>query len=169
MSIISLEASWSAICEVVSSGQASSLYCAIATVGEDGQPNVTPIGTVFLRANQTGFFFDRYTSVLSSNLSTNNRICLLAVNSGKAYWFRSLLVGQFKSPPGVRLYGTASAMRQATPEELSQVESRVRKSRWLRGARMLWSDFEYVRDLDFTSFRPVSYPVMMHGLWPNAA
>jgi uncharacterized protein len=162
-----LESSWNTIRELVLRGQASSLYCSIATVGKNGEPNITPIGTVFLRSDQTGFFFDCYTSLLATNLSANNRICLLAVNSGKAFWLRSLFRGRFSSAPGVRLYGTASALRLASSEERAQVDLRVRKTRWLKGSRMLWSDFTHVRDLTFTSFRPVSYPVMMDGMWPN--
>jgi uncharacterized protein len=143
------------------------LYCSIATVGKNGEPNITPIGTVFLRPDQTGFFFDRYTSALASNLLTNNRVCVLAVNSSKTFWLSSLFMGRFSSPPGIRLYGTAGALRPASSEERAQVDSRVRKTRWLKGSRMLWSDLTHVRDLTLTSFRPVSYPVMMDGMWPN--
>jgi uncharacterized protein len=156
---------WSEIRRVVERGQASSLYCSIASVDEDGAPTVTPIGTVFLGAAPSGFFFDRYTSDLGRNIAANGKICLLAVNSGKWFWLRSLMAGRFASPPGVRLYGTAGPLRKATPGELRQIENRIRSSRWLKGTQLIWSSFTHVRDLEFTSFRPVSYPVMMEHLW----
>ena len=65
---------WSEIQRVVDLGQRSSLYCSIATVGADGIPNVTPIGTVFLNSTPGGFFFDRYTSTLAASLDSNNAL-----------------------------------------------------------------------------------------------
>jgi uncharacterized protein len=156
---------WSDIRSVVERGQTSSLYCSIASVSNDGMPTITPIGTVFLGLNANGFFFDRYTSDLGRNINANGRICLLAVNSGKLFWLRSFLLGRFTSPPGVRLYGTAGPLREATPGELKQIESRVRSLKWLKGTQLIWSSFTHVRDLEFTSFRPVNYPVMMEHLW----
>lgn len=156
---------WRKIKTVVETGQRSKVHCAIASVGADGTPNITPIGTVFLRDNQTGFYFDKYTSQLATNLETNPNICLMAVNADRKYWFISFLKGKFASPPGVRLYGTVSALRPATPAELAMIRKRVQPVKWLKGAQLLWSDFSHVRDISFTSFRPVVYPVMMDDVW----
>lgn len=161
----SIEERWPEIRRVVMRGQVSSLYCSIASVSEDGVPSVTPIGTVFLRDYPSGFFFDRYTSVLGKNIDANGKVCLLAVNSGKAFWLRSFLLGRFVSPPGVRLYGTAGPLREASSAELDQIEKRVRPTRWLKGSRLIWSSFTHVRDIQFTSYRPVTYPAMMEHLW----
>jgi hypothetical protein len=129
-------------------------------------PNVTPIGTVFLHhQNTSGFFFDKYTNSLSRNIDHNGNICLLAVNSAKTFWLRSFLSGRFASAPGLRLYGTSGALREATSTELEQIADRVRPTRWLKGSRLLWSGFTHVRDLQFTSFRAVSYPKMTSHLW----
>ena len=165
MTIDTIVQHWPEIRRVVELGQTSSLYCSIATVGADGMPNVTPIGTVFLNSDPSGFFFDRYTSALAESLASDDRICLMAVNSSKTYWFRSLLFGRFPSPPGVRLYGRAGPLRPATQAELQQIESRVESVQRLKGGRLLWSSFTHVRELNFSSFRPVKYPVMMEGLW----
>ena len=34
---------------------------------------------------------------------------------------------------------------------------------------MLWSDFSHVRDIAFSGFRPVRYPVMMEHLWQDGS
>lgn len=156
---------WDQIRRVVMQGQASSIYCSIASVGADGMPNITPVGTVFLRDNFTAYYFDQYTSALAENVEANPNICLMSVNSGFWFWFKSLWIGRFIAPPGVRLYGKASALRPATKEEIELVEARVRPTRWLKGSRILWSDFTHVRDITFTSFRPVTYPKMVERLW----
>ena len=156
---------WPEIQRVVAQGQASTIYCSLATINPEGMPNVTPIGTVFLRDNMTGYYFDHYTIALTKNLDSNPNVCVMAVNAGRLFWFRSFLLGRFISPPGVRLYGKAHLRRPATAEEIQGIESRVRPTKWLKGSRLLWTNFTHVRDLEFTSFRPVSYPVMMQGLW----
>jgi hypothetical protein len=132
-------------------------------------PNVTHIGTVFLRDNLTGYYFDHYTSALAKNLDANPNLCLMAVNSGLLFWLKSFWRGRFISPPGVRLYGKAGPLRPATAEEIALIEARVRPTKFLKGSRILWSGFTHVRDMAFTSFRPVTYPKMVEGLWRAGA
>lgn len=160
---------WSDIRRVVAQAQASSMHVAIACcAGPDGTPSVSPMGTLFLRSDCSGFYFDRYPGLLSDSVDRDSRVCVMAVNTGKLFWLRSLWRGRFGSVPGVRLYGTAGPLRPASRDELQAVEERVRSARWLKGGRLLWSSFSHVRDLRFTSFRPVVYPVMMEGLWSAA-
>ncbi|RMI27876.1 pyridoxamine 5'-phosphate oxidase family protein [Nocardia stercoris] len=160
-----IEGQWDRITEVVARARRSTGHLTVASVDPDGMPTVTPIGTVFLRDDHTGYYFDQYTSALTRNLDADPRFCLMAVDSGSLFWLRSLLVGRFVAAPGVRLYGTAGPRRPATDAELGEVRRRVRPALRLRGGRMLWSDFSHVRDLTFTGFRPVRYPVMMDQLW----
>ena len=162
-----LEMHWSRIQQVVARGQTSSIYCSVATVNPDGTPNVTPIGTVFLRDGQTGYFFDQYTTTMARNLEFNPNVCVMAVNANRVFWLRSFLFGRFTEPPGVRLYGKAGSLRPASTEELRGIEARVRPTKWLKGSKLLWGSFTHVRDIAFTSFRPVSYPVMTQGLWSD--
>jgi len=162
---MSIENQWKKIKWVVEQGQASTFYCSIASIAEDGTPNVTPIGTVFLNDDPSGYFFDHYAAALPQNIDRNPNVCLMAVNAGKWFWLKSFLFGQFVAPPGVRLFGTAGPKRQATPEEIRLIETRVKPSKWLKGAQLLWSDFSHVRDIKFNSYRPVTYPKMMSGLW----
>ncbi|MFX0579526.1 pyridoxamine 5'-phosphate oxidase family protein [Nocardia nepalensis] len=162
---MSVEERWDEIRAVVARGKRSSGHFAIASVDADGAPHVTPVGTVFLRDDQTGFYFDQYTSALARNVDADPRVCVMAVDTGFLFWFRSLFLGRFIAAPGVRLYGTVGALRPATPSELEQVRRSVRITQWLKGGKLLWSNFSHVRDITFTDFRPVRYPVMMSHLW----
>jgi len=156
---------WNDITRVIRSSQRSSLHCSIATVDDQGMPNVTPIGTVFLRDNYTGYFFDTYTSKMSANLEHNSKVCLSAVNTKTSFWLKSLFKGQFLSPPGVRLYGTVGPLRKATESEIAAVNKRIKPLSWSKGSKLIWSSFTHVRDIEFTDFRPVQYPKMMEHLW----
>jgi len=160
---------WKKVKSVLEQGQASTVYCSIATVNPDGTPHITPVGTVFLRNDQSGYFFDHYAEALGKNIDQNPNVCIMAVNAGRFFWLRSLLKGRFVAPPGVRLYGKVGRMREATPEEIEKIEKRVKPSQWMKGARLLWSDFTHVRDIEFTNYKPITYPVMMDGMWPEHA
>lgn len=78
---------------------------AIATDNEDGSPHVSPIGSVILRDNMTGFFFEQYPHNLPRNLEHNNRMCILTVNFSKLFWIWSFLIGEYPlMPPPYRLF-----------------------------------------------------------------
>jgi hypothetical protein len=162
---MNIKDNWQKVKKVLESGQASTIYCSIATVNPDGSPHITPVGTVFLRDNQTGYFFDHYAESLGQNIDQNPNVCIMAVNSGRFFWLRSLLKGKFVAPPGVRLYGTVGPIREATEEEIEKIEKRVKPTKWMKGARMLWTDFTHVRDIEFSRYKPITYPMMMEGMW----
>ena len=164
---MSLKSNWPQIKRTLEQSQTSAVHCSIATVCPDGTPHITPVGTVFLRDDQTGFFFDHYAVSLGENIDSNPSVCVSAVNVGRWFWLKSLLTGRFASEPGVRLYGKAGPARPATSEELQMIHKRVASTQWLKGARMLWSDFQVVRDIEFTDFKPVAYPMMMDGMWSS--
>ena len=162
---MNLKHHWPEIQRVLQRGQASTMYCSLATINVDGTPNVTPVGTVFLRDDCTGYYFDHYATTLATNLDANPNVCVMAVNANRLFWLWSFVLGRFTSPPGIRLYGKAQPRRAASSEETAAIEAKVRPTKWLKGNRLLWSNFTHVRDIEFTSFRPVSYPVMTQGLW----
>jgi uncharacterized protein len=105
------------------------------------------VGTVFLRDDSTGFYFDQYTSALGRNIDADPRVCLMAVDTGRVFWLRSLITRRFITPPAVRLFGTAGPLRSATRLELEQVRRSVRKTQWSKGGKRLWSDVSHVRDV----------------------
>ena len=83
-----------------------------------------------------------------------------AVNSSKLFWFHALLKGKFKRYPGVRLYGEIGPLRPASPEEIQQVESRIRALKWTKGSQLIWSSFHHVREIKISSYRWVEYSNM---------
>ncbi|MEC8444157.1 MAG: pyridoxamine 5'-phosphate oxidase family protein [Pseudomonadota bacterium] len=162
-----LRTQWPDIKKTLEQAQASAVHCTIATVSPGGMPHITPVGTVFLRDDQTGFFFDHYAVALGDNIDCNPNVCVCAVNVGRWFWLRALVTGQFTATPGVRLYGQAGPARTATEDELRLIHDRVKGASRLKGAKQLWSDFSVVRDIQFTDFKAVTYPMMMDKVWPN--
>jgi hypothetical protein len=146
---------WGAIRDIFLQAFNSSFHYSIATVNEDGSPHVTPIGSLILRDDCTGFYFEEYTSNLSKNLLQNKRICVMAVNTAKWPMLKSFFLGKFIAPPGVRLMGTAAERREATPEERDQFRRRVRKYRMFKGHDLLWSKLRHVREIRFDSYEPI--------------
>ena len=152
---------WQKIKQVFLQAQVSSMYCSVASVDEQGQPHITPIGTVFLNNDQTGYFFDTYTCQLSKNLIKQPKVCIMAVNTAKRFWLKSLILGKFSTLPAIRLYGEIGPLRPATSEEIASVQQRIKPLKWTKGSRLIWSDFTHVRDIQFTKAYPARYPHMM--------
>ena len=110
---------WKTIQMVFQESRGSSTHYAIATVNEDGSPHVTPIASLFLRENKTGFYFDEFPVHMSGNLELNPRVCILAVNSDPTFAIKSFLAGKYEIPPAVRLMGSVGKKREGTAEEIS--------------------------------------------------
>ena len=85
-----LKADWNIIRKHFNRSFSQNLFISIASVDSDNNPTVTPIGSLFLNDNQTGFYFEKYPTKLPANAKTNTNICALAVNSSKWFWFKSL-------------------------------------------------------------------------------
>jgi uncharacterized protein len=145
----------------------TSFHYAVATVGEDGSPHVTPIGSLMLRDNGKGYFFDGYLGTAARNLKSNNRVCILAVHSNKWLFLKSLFKGRFVSMPAVRLTGTVGERREATPEEMKLFQKRFGRYRIFKGYDLLWGRLRHVREITFDKALPVNIGVMSQGLWPD--
>jgi len=146
-------------------GKRSNRFFSIATVDDQGNPHVTPIGHVFFRDDSTGYYFDAFSKAMPKNFETNKRICLMAVNSSTAYWLKSLFLGKFQTSPAVRIFGEVSEARDATEEELDKLKESIKMTSRLKGHDLLWGNLTRVRDMTFTSFSPATYPKMCEGLW----
>jgi len=140
---------WQAIKKHVSASFRASLHVSIATVNKNNIPSITPIGTLFLNNNQTGFYFEKFSAGLTSNVENNNKVCVLAVNSNRFFWLKSLFYGKFKKHPALKMYGELGIKRKATPIEKQALARRMRFTKSLKGNQYLWSDMQFVREIRF--------------------
>lgn len=128
----------------------SNFHVSLASVNNDNLPTVTPIGSLFLNDNQTGFYFEKYPTTLPKNAKNNKNICALSVNSNKWFWIVSLYKGKFKRPPAIKLYGELGVRRVATEKEISRLNRRMKSTKGLKGNKYLWGDMKYVREINFS-------------------
>jgi hypothetical protein len=140
------------------------LYCSLATTDPDGSPRVTPIGSLFLRGDCTGFYLERYPIALPANLERDPRVAVLGVRDGLGLWLGALVRGGFRRDPAIRLFGTAGPRREATAEEVARFARKVRLVRWTRGHRLMWRGFSSARDLTFERAEGVELGAMTAGL-----
>jgi predicted pyridoxine 5'-phosphate oxidase superfamily flavin-nucleotide-binding protein len=156
---------WETIRAIFEEGFKSCGHFAVATVNEDGSPHVTPIGALFLRDDQTGFYFEENPKKMPGNLKRNPRVCIMAVNADKAFWGESLVGGKFNSPPAVRLLGRAGELREATADEVAAWKEKIAIAKGTKGYSLLWEKFSKVRDITFDALEPVLVGEMTRGLW----
>ncbi len=157
---------WKTIRKILDESR-SSLQCAFATVNKNGSPHVTPVGSLFLRDDRTGFYFDGHFVNMTKNLERNPRVCVLAVNCNPAFWLNALKSGKFETSPAVRLLGSVGKKREATEEELSAWRNFVKFAVGTKGYDLIWKDLRMVRDIHFDSFEPVFMGEMTRTLWDH--
>ena len=143
----------------------SSFHFSIATVSADGGPHVTPIGSLILGKPGHGFYFEKFPQALPRNLKGGSQVCVLAVNSSKRFWLRSLVGGKFTRPPAVRLHGIAGDLREATDTEVALWRKRVHRTRFTKGHALIWRDMSMVREIEFTRIEPVLVGEMTGDSW----
>ena len=142
----------------------SNFHVSIASVGSNGNPTVTPIGSLFLNDNQTGYYFERFPSKLPTHVKFNNNVCILSVNSGRWFWLKSLFSDEFKSYPALKLYGHLGKKRHATESEILRLQRRMKITKGLRGNRTLWVNMQNVRDIKFDSVEKINLGKMTRSL-----
>ena len=147
---------WPTIKQVFRRAFRSSFHYAISCSGNNGEPHVTPIGSLILTAPGKGFYFEEFPRKLPEILETNPRVCVLAVDSSPWYWIRSLLTVQFKQPPSIRLSGRVGDLRPATDEEIGRWHRRVRWFRGSKGHDYLWKRMAQVRDIEFDQVQDIN-------------
>ena len=155
---MNLEKNWDQIKLTFTAALRTSRHGAIATIGPDGCPHITPIGFMFLRNDGTGFYFEEHSRRLGENIARDARVCVLLVNSGTRFWLSFLLRGVFPSSPGLRLVGHAGQRRKASAAEMAALNRRLKPFRYLRGAKLIWDGLDHVRDIQFEECLPVIYP-----------
>jgi len=156
---------WAKIRNIFQDAFNSSFHFSIATVNMDGSPHVTPIGSLILQNDRKGFYFEEYASNLTRNLQHNKRVCVMAINSNKWTLIKSFFLGRFFSPPGVRLMGTVTERREATPREIGLFQKRVKNYRMFKGYDLLWNNLRHVREIHFDAYEPVRIGALTRAVW----
>ncbi len=159
-----IQAKWLDIRKHFNKSFKTSFHVSIASVDKDNNPTVTPIGSLFLNKNQTGFYFEKYPTKLPENSKYNKNICILGVNSNTLFWLTSLFDGQFNSYPAIKLYGQLGELRKASDLEVKRLRTRMSMTKWLKGNSYLWGEMEYVREVIFTKAEKINLGKMTHNL-----
>jgi uncharacterized pyridoxamine 5'-phosphate oxidase family protein len=153
---MNIDENWDMIKATLQAAMKSSHHLSFATVTEDGSPHVTPIGSLILRDDCTGYYFEEYTKQMPINLKYNQQISILAVNSGVWFWIKSIYSGKFSSHPGIRLHGIVGERRPATKGEIAAWQNRVKSVKKTKGYKLIWENLKHVRDIKFDSFEPIT-------------
>jgi len=156
---------WKRICKIFKDTFTSSFYYSFASVDESGTPHVSPIGSLILRPDKTGYYFEKNPRLMPANFEHNKKVCVMAVNMSKWPFMKFFLSGKLREPFGVRLIGTVGEKRPATPDEMDAFLAKVRPYRFFRGHKLLWRKLRDVRDITFDSFEPVNFGALTKDLW----
>lgn len=151
-----IEKDWSNIRTHFNESFRSNFYVSIASVDENNMPTVTPIGSLFLNNNMTGFYFEKYPTKLNKNAKKKNNICALGVISNNWFWLKSLFTGKFNKNPAIKLYGKLGQKRKATKKEVNRLNRRMKSTKGLKGNTYLWGKMEYVREIKFTKAEKIN-------------
>lgn len=151
-----IKTDWNIIRKHFNKSFSQNLFISIASVDAENNPTVTPIGSLFLNDNQTGFYFEKYPTKLPENAKYNPNICALAVNNSKWYWLKSLFRGRFKTNPAIKLYGQLGERRKATDKEINRLNRRMKATNGLKGNNYLWKKMEFVRDITFNKVETIN-------------
>ena len=162
-----LDKNWSRIAKLAQRAFPNFIF---ATVNEDGSPHLSPIASLILKDDCTGFYFEGFTEHMRRNLDRDNRISVLFADCHTSRWIPPLLTGSLAHPIAVRLNGTAGERRIAS---LPEQEAFKKGSRLinlarifnLKGYQILWKPLIYVRDIKFHSFEAINMGAMDRAHW----
>ena len=155
---------WKKIREHFNKSFRSNFYVSIASVDSKNNPTVTPIGSLFLNDNQTGFYFEKFPSKLPEHANNNPNVCLLAVNSGRLFWLKALFREKFSDFPAIKLYGELREKRKATEKDIKRLNRRMKRTKGLKGSTYMWSNMEFVREIKFTKAEKIHLGKMTSDL-----
>ncbi|HRX28662.1 MAG TPA: pyridoxamine 5'-phosphate oxidase family protein [Saprospiraceae bacterium] len=159
-----IKVDWNVIRRHFNKSFSSNFYVSVASVDVENNPTVTPIGSLFLNDNQTGFYFEKFPSKLPEHVMTNPKVCLLGVNSGRIFWLKGLFRGKFTDFPAMKLYGELGERRKATEKEINGLNRRMKATKGLKGNTYLWGKMEFVRDIKFTKAEKINLGKMTANL-----
>ncbi len=131
------------------------MFCSVATVNAEGMPHVSPIGSVVLNNSQSGWFFQKFTKNIPLNAEHCEYATIMAVNSSRWFWLKSLLKGAFKQPPAMRILVKLGQVRPATEKEGGKFKRRVNIFKRTKGYDMMWKDMSHIREFEIIEYKPV--------------
>jgi hypothetical protein len=155
-----IETHWHVVKKIFKNSFASSFHFSIASVDQNHKPHVTPIGSLILGKPGHAIYFEEFTNQLKINIQANNHICVLAVNSSKWFWLKSLILGHFSEPPAIRLSGKSGILRKATSAEIKIWKMRVKLVSLTKGHKIMWRQMGMVREVIFSEIHPVHISTM---------
>lgn len=161
-----LNAEWPRIVRHFEKSILSSRFYTFATVNPDGSAHATPIASLVLNNDCSGYFSDVFQGKMMRNIKVDQRVCILAVRMGLWFWLKALTRGRYDAWPGIRLYGSVGEHRTARPGEIERWRKRVNRFKRFKGYTMLWKYVDRVRDIRFTHFEPISMGAMTSHLAP---
>jgi len=153
---VDIFADWKAIRTHFNKSFKTNFHVSIASVNVDNNPTVTPIGSLFLNHDQTGYYFEKFPQKLPAQYEKNPYICVWAVNSSALFWIKSLLLKKFNTYPGIKLYGKLGLKRNATEQEIQKLQVRMKVTKLLNGNKYLWGNMQNVRDISFTKAEKIN-------------
>ena len=159
-----IKTDWNIIRRHFNKSFSSNFYVSVASVDAENNPTVTPIGSLFLNDNQTGFYFEKFPSKLPEHAMNNPKVCLLGVNSGRIFWLKGLFREKFTDFPAIKLYGELGERRKATEQEINGLNRRMKATKGLKGNTYLWGKMEFVRDIKFTKAEKINLGKMTANL-----
>ncbi len=159
-----IKLNWKSIKDHFDASFRKNLHVVFASVDKDNNPIATPIGSLFLNSNQTGFYFEKFVSKIPQNIEHNNQVCILAINNRKLFWIKALFQGYFNSYPGLKLYGQLGERRLATDKELKRMQRRVQSTKVLKGNKYLWGDMKHIREIKFIKVEKINLGKMTQAL-----
>ena len=159
-----LKTNWNKIKDHFNKSLNSNFYVSVAYLNSENIPTVTPIGSLFLNDNQTGYYFEKFSSMLLHQAEENKEICVLAVNSNRWFWLKSLFKGRFNNYPAIKLFGKLGQRREANENEIRMLKNRMKIIRGMKGYKYLFGDLNFVREITFTKGRKVSLGDMTRDL-----
>lgn len=155
-----LNVNWPSIVEHFQKSILTSRYFTFSTINPDGSAHATPIASLVLNDNCTGYYSDVFPGRMANNLKADQRICILAVRMGFWYWLKSIFTGRFEGWPAIRLYGAAGERRKAQAGEIHRWRKRMKHLKGTKGYNLLWKDVDVVRDITFTHYEPIRLGAM---------
>ncbi|WP_422348527.1 pyridoxamine 5'-phosphate oxidase family protein [Flagellimonas sp.] len=159
-----IKENWKVIRNHFNKSFSSNFHISIASVDSENNPTVTPIGSLFLNDNQTGFYFEKFPSKLPKHARKNPNVCLLGVNSGRMFWIKALFKNKFSDYPAIKLYGKLGEKREATEKEIKRLNRRMKVTKGLKGNATLWGDMQFVREIKLTRAEKVNLGKMTDKL-----